>query len=167
MEIITTLLPAEAEALLQWCKIQQLEEEVFTGRVTCRKKKWWGIEAEFYFSQSHCFEREPIESDLFLKDLRDRFKPEADSILLYKYEIGGEIGTHKDKLCFDKWVTLINLVDEIPDLFGNRSATKFKWGIGSYLLNHGDVIRFDSRIEHAIPKLKAARYSLQFRKIAQ
>jgi alkylated DNA repair dioxygenase AlkB len=129
--------------------------------------KWWGFGAEFYFTNSKIWEEQPIESDLFLKEIRDRFLPEANSILLYRYEVGGEIGSHKDKLCFDKWVTLINLVDETPDLFGNRSATKFKWGVGHYYLNHGDVIRFDSRIEHAIPKLKAARYSLQFRKIAQ
>jgi len=129
--------------------------------------KWWGKAAEFPPTSRKTWEDQPIESDIYLTSLRDRFRPEADSILLYRYEVGGEIGLHKDKLCFDKTVTLINLVDEAPDLFGNKSGTKFKWGVGTYHLKHGYVIRFDSRIEHAIPKLKAARYSLQFRKIAQ
>jgi len=165
MKIITILSPEESNQLLDWCKNQQLETEIFTGRETCRKKKWWGYEAEFYFNKSHCFEREPIESDSYLTELRDRFKPEANSILLYRYEIGGEIGEHLDKQCFARWVTLINLVDDAPNLFGDRTSVKFRWNRENYWLQHGEVVIFDSRVTHSVPKLKVARYSLQFRAV--
>lgn len=163
METITILNSTECDRLMKWCDSQELEKEIFTGRETCRRKKWWGYEAEFYFNKSHCFERERIESDSYLKELRDRFKPEANSILLYRYESGGEIGEHLDKQCFERWVTLINLVDSEPDLFGDREATKFRWNRQNYYLQHGEVVVFDSRVTHSIPKLKVARYSLQFR----
>jgi alkylated DNA repair dioxygenase AlkB len=129
-------------------------------------KKWWGCEAEFYFNKSYLFERQPIENDRFLEALRNRFNPNADSILLYRYEIGSFIGNHSDKKCFDKYVTLINLVDNEPDLFGNRPTTKFRWNRQNYELQHGAVIKFDSRVPHSVPPLKVARYSLQFREIA-
>jgi hypothetical protein len=79
---------------MSWCYQQTLEIEIFTGRQTCRTKKWWGKEAEFYFNKAHVFDRDPIESDPELAALRDRFCPIADSVLLYRYEIGGEIGEH-------------------------------------------------------------------------
>lgn len=166
MKTIEVFKKSETDILMNWCSQQQLETEIFTGRETCRTKKWWGFEAEFYFNRSHVETRQPIESDSYLTELRDRFYPKADSILLYRYEIGGTIGEHLDKQCFDKWVTLINLVDAPADLFGNRPTTKFKWNRENYELRHGEVVEFDSRILHSVPKLKSARYSLQFRKIA-
>ena len=97
METITILNSTECDRLMKWCDNQKLETEIFTGRETCRKKKWWGYEAELCFSRSHVYAREPIESDSYLTQLRDRFKPEANSILLYCYEIGSTIGEHLDK----------------------------------------------------------------------
>lgn len=166
MKTIEIFKKSEADTLLDWCRQQQLEKEIFTGRETCRTKKWWGFEAEFYFNRSHVESRQAIESDKYLANLRDRFHPSADSILLYRYEIGGTIGEHLDKQCFDKWVTLINLVDADTDLFDNRPTTKFRWNRENYELRHGEVVEFDSRVLHSVPKLKSARYSLQFRKIA-
>ena len=166
MKTIKVLENSEAEILLAWCQRQQLEVEIFTGRETCRTKKWWGYEAEFYLNRSHVETRESIESDSYLASLRDRFYPEADSILLYRYEIGGTIGEHLDKQCFNRWVILINLVDADSDLFGTRPTTKFRWDRQNYELRHGEVVEFDSRVLHSVPKLKSARYSLQFRKIA-
>jgi alkylated DNA repair dioxygenase AlkB len=99
--------------------------------------------------------------------LRDRYQPNADSILLYRYEIGGEIGEHLDKQCFEPQVTLINLVDDAPNLFGERPTTRFRWGRQNYELQHGEVVNFDSRVLHSVPRLKSARYSLQFRRIAR
>ncbi|MEG4634093.1 hypothetical protein QUB56_31755 [Microcoleus sp. AR_TQ3_B6] len=167
MKTITILEPFYADYLMSWCNRQTLESEVFTGRTTCRTKKWWGKEAEFYFNNSHVFDREPIEADAYLASLRDRFEPGADSILLYRYEIGGEIGEHLDKQCFEPPVTLINLVDDVANLFGQRPTTRFRWGRQNYELEHGQVISFNSRVLHSVPKLKSARYSLQFRRIAQ
>lgn len=152
---------------MSWCYQQTLEIEIFTGRQTCRTKKWWGKEAEFYFNKSHVFDRAPIESDSELAALRDRFCPIADSVLLYRYEIGGEIGEHLDKQCFEQDVTLINLIDDVPNLFGQRPTTRFRWGRQNYELEHGQVISFNSRVLHSVPKLKSARYSLQFRRIAK
>lgn len=167
MKTIEILSPTECDRLMSWCYRQQLEVEIFTGRQTCRKKKWWGLEAEFYFNKSHVFDRPPIESDAYLAALRDRFEPGADSILLYRYEINGEIGEHLDKQCFEPPVTLINLVDDAPNLFGQRPTTRFRWGRQSYELEHGQIISFNSRVLHSVPKLKSARYSLQFRRIAK
>ena len=166
MKTIQVFENSEADTLLTWCRQQPLETEIFTGRETCRTKKWWGFEAEFYFNRSHVETRQAIESDSYLAGLRDRFHPNADSILLYRYEVGGTIGEHLDKQCFDKWVTLINLVDAGGDLFGNRPTTRFRWDKQNYELRHGEVVEFDSRILHSVPKLKSARYSLQFRNIA-
>ena len=163
MNIIETLTTTETLALLTWCKSQPLTPEIFTGRQTCRQKKWWGIEAEFYFSASHCYTREPIESDSYLAELRDRIAPNSNSILLYHYEVGGEIGEHLDKQCFHPEVTMINLVDATPDLFGNYPRTKFRWDKTNFFLENGEVVKFNSRIIHSVPKLKTARYSLQFR----
>lgn len=157
---------AECDRLLNWCKNQILEHEIFTGQLTCRMQKWWGYQAEFYFNRSHVYDREPIESDPYLAILRDRFAPNADSILLYRYKIGGEIGEHLDKQCFEKEVTLINLIDSEPNLFGDREPTRFRWNRQNYYFQHGEVVTFDSRVLHSVPKLKSARYSLQFRKIA-
>jgi alkylated DNA repair dioxygenase AlkB len=164
MQTITILSPQESAELLNWCKAQTLEQEIFTGRPTCRLKKWWGYEAEFYFNKSHVEKRSPIDDDAYLAYLVNRFRPQADSILLYKYDIGGEIGEHLDKQCFNKWVTLINITDS-ADLFGNHEATKFKWNKHNYILKHGEVVYFDSRVPHSIPKVKCVRYSLQFRNI--
>lgn len=166
MKTIEILSTDESEKIISWCNNQQLDLEIFAGKKTCRKQKWWGYEAEFYFNKQKLFERDPIESDNFLAELRDRFEPECDSILLYKYEIGGEIGEHLDKKCFDKWVTLINLIDDSRDLFGEKPATKFRWNRQNYNLRDGEVIKFDSRVIHSVPKVKSVRYSLQFRKIA-
>jgi len=167
MQTIEILSAVECDHLMSWCYQQTLEIEIFTGRQTCRTKKWWGKEAEFYFNKSHVFDRDPIESDPELAALRDRFEPGADSILLYRYEIGGEIGEHLDKQCFEPPVTLINLVDDAANLFGQRPTTRFRWGRENYELRHGEVINFNSRVLHSVPKLKSARYSLQFRRIAQ
>jgi alkylated DNA repair dioxygenase AlkB len=166
METIKILPTEKADQLLIWAKAQQFEREVFTGRETCRLKKWWGYEAEFYFDRSHVYPRQTIESDNFLASYRDQLAPLSDSVLLYYYQVGGTIGEHLDKKCFDKWVTLINLVDAEADLFGNRPATKFRWSRVNYELHHGEVVRFDSRVLHSVPPLKSARYSLQFRNIA-
>lgn len=166
MKTIEILAGSEADQILDWCKNQHLEEEIFSGKTTCRKKKWWGREAEFYFNQSRVYERDPIESDRLLANLRDRFKPEADSALLYYYEIKGSIGEHLDKQCFNQWVTLINLVDSDKDLFGNRPTTRFRWNRRNYELKHGEVIEFNSRILHSVPPLRTSRYSLQLRQIA-
>jgi len=99
--------------------------------------------------------------------LRDRYQPDANSVLLYRYEVGGTIGEHLDKQYFEEMVTLINLVDDLPNLFGQRPTTRFRWGRQNYELEHGQVISFNSRVLHSVPKLKSARYSLQFRRIAQ
>lgn len=165
MQTITILSPEESAQLLTWCKSQTLTQEIFAGRQTCRLKKWWGYEAEFYFNKSHVEQREPINNDSYLESLRRRFSPDADSILLYRYDIGGEIGEHLDKQCFDKWVTLINLTDS-ADIFGNHETSKFRWNRQNYYLQHGEVVSFDSRVLHSVPKVKSIRYSLQFRKIA-
>ena len=167
MKTIEILSVTESDQLMIWCNRQILEAEVFTGRQTCRTKKWWGKEAEFYFNKSHVFDRPPIESDAYLAQLRDRFEPGADSILLYRYEVGGTIGEHLDKQCFEQSVTLINLVDDVADLFGQQPTTRFRWGRSNYELQHGEVVIFNSRVLHSVPKLKSARYSLQFRKIAK
>ena len=167
MKTIEILSVTESNQLMTWCNRQILEAEVFTGRQTCRTKKWWGKEAEFYFNKSHVVDRPPIESDPYLAQLRDRFEPGADSILLYSYEVGGTIGEHLDKQCFEQSVTLINLVDDVADLFGQQPTTRFRWGRLNYELQHGEVVTFNSRVLHSVPKLKSARYSLQFRKIAK
>lgn len=164
MKTIEILSTDESEKVLSWCNNQLMEPEFYMGKKTCRKQKWWGYQAELY--KQRLFESNPIESDQFLKELRDRFEPESDSILLYKYEIGAEIGAHSDKECFDKWVTLINLIDDDHDLFGEKAKTKFKWGQKDYNLRDGEVIRFNSRVIHSVPKVKSVRYSLQFRRIA-
>ena len=164
MQTITILSPSESSELLNWCKSQTLIQEIFTGRPTCRLKKWWGYEAEFYFNKSHIEKREAITNDKYLDSLRQKFKPKADSILLYKYETGGEIGEHLDKKCFDKWVTLINLTDS-ADLFNMHEGSKFRWNRKNYYLQHGEVVTFDSRVLHSVPKVKSTRYSLQFRNI--
>ncbi len=167
MKTIEILSPTECDRLMSWCYQQELNHEIFTGQLTCRKQRWWGFEAEFYFGKSQVYERPPIESDPYLATLRDRFEPGADSILLYRYEINGSIGEHLDKQCFQPQVTLINLVDDAPNLFGERPTTRFRWGRENYELKHGEVISFNSRVLHSVPKLKSARYSLQFRRIAQ
>lgn len=166
MKTVTILNPQEADEMLNWCKSIKFEQETFGRKPTCRLKKWWGFEAEFYFNQTHTYEREPIESDRYLAGLRDRFLPECDSILLYYYKVGATIGEHLDKKCFDKWVRLINVVDGDRDLFGNRPTSKFKWNRKNYELHHGEVVEFDSQVIHSVPPVKAERYSLQFRKIA-
>jgi alkylated DNA repair dioxygenase AlkB len=166
MKTIEILSPIECDQLINWCRQQTLETEIFTNRQTCRTKKWWGKEAEFYFNRSHVFDRNPIECDSYLAALRNRFQPSADSILLYRYEIGGTIGEHLDKLCFEPTVTLINLIDDEPNLFGDRPTTRFRWNRTNYKLQHGEVVEFNSRVLHSVPKLKSARYSLQFRNIA-
>ncbi len=167
MKTIEILSTCECDRLMSWCYQQHLEIEIFTGRQTCRTKKWWGKEAEFYFNKSHVFDREPIECDGYLASLRDRFRPNADSILLYRYKINGEIGEHLDKQCFEEDVTLINLVDDAPNLFGQRPTTRFRWDRQNYELQHGEVVTFNSRVLHSVPRLKSARYSLQFRRIAK
>lgn len=167
MKTIEILSPTECDRLMSWCYQQELEAEIFTGRQTCRTKKWWGKEAEFYFNKSYVFNREPIEADVYLASLRDQFEPGADSVLLYRYEINGEIGEHLDKKCFEPEVTLINLIDAEVNLFGDREPTRFRWNRQNYYLNHGEVISFNSRVLHSVPRLKAARYSLQFRRVVK
>lgn len=165
MESITILTEKETQEILLWCKAQELEQEFFTGKPTCRLKRWWGYEAEFYFTKSHIFKRSPINNDGYLMNLREKFKPEANSILLYKYEVGASIGEHLDKQCFKPNVTLVNIIDEIPDIFGNYTPTRFRWNRENYYLQQGEVVTFNSRVLHSVPKVKTIRYSLQFRNI--
>ena len=167
MQTIEILSASECARLMSWCNRQELNHEIFTGQMTCRKQRWWGFEAEFYFSRSHIYERPPIESDAYLASLRDRFCLIADSVLLYRYEVGGEIGEYLDKKCFEPEVTLINLIDAEANLFGDREPTRFRWNRQNYYLNHGEVISFNSRVLHSVPRLKAARYSLQFRRVVK
>jgi len=165
MKTITILSAEESAQLLTWCKCQKLEQEIFTGRPTCRLKRWWGLEAEFYFTKSHVEKRSPIDEIDYLQSLKEKFNPEANSILLYKYNVGGEIGEHLDKQCFAPSVTLINIIESAPDIFGNYEPTKFRWNRQNYYLQHGEVVEFNSRVLHSIPKVKTIRYSLQFRVI--
>ena len=165
MQTITILDPTEADNLLKWCNRQHLEQEIYSGKPTCRCAKWWGFEAELSFNSSQIHSRQSIESDLYLKSLRDEFYAGANSVLLYRYEIGAEIGEHSDKECFKRMVRLINLVDADADLFGEKPTTRFRFGRQNYHLKHGEVVTFDSRVLHSVPKVKTVRYSLQFREI--
>lgn len=165
MQTIDRLNQCHTKSLLNWCKSQKLVAETFRKVPTCRLKKWWGYEAEFYIDRSYVTPRQPIESDPYLQEIAQQFAPESNSILLYRYEVGGEIGKHLDKKCFEPEVTMINLIDDKPDIYGGFGTTKFIWNGEKFFLENGGVYRFNSRVWHSVPTLKVARYSLQFRRV--
>ena len=179
METIATLDKTQADQLLDWCSRQELGPEHYAGKLTARRQKWWGLEAEILGSSGRWLvhQRDAIQSDEYLASLKAKYRPDANSVLLYRYEIGAGIGEHSDKDCFEPMVVLVNLIDELPDLFGGRPPCRFRYGskpgkagtfesVPRYLdLQHGQIVQFNSRVLHGLPKLKTARYSLQFRRV--
>jgi hypothetical protein len=153
----------DTKIILDWCKTIKLEREIFGGKPTCRLKKWWGYEAEFWIDRSYIYEREAIAGNL--KRMANCLHPGCNSILLYRYEVGGEIGKHLDKKCFSSDVTMINLIDGPTDMYGEMGTTRFKWGDKMFFLSNGGIYKFNSRVFHSVPSLKIRRYSLQFRTV--
>ncbi len=167
-ELLTTLPPTISNQLLAYCQSLKLEEEIFNGVKTPRQLKWFGHKSTFTLRSmvQHVF-HVPIKDkiDGVLGEYRDRFYPEANSILIYHYSKNSGIGEHTDK-GFDPKVVVINLLDSPINLFGDKDdITWFLWGGNEYQLFDGQVVQFDSSISHAVKKLKCDRYSIQFRKI--
>lgn len=106
---------------------------------------------------------EPIEFHSVLAELRNKYYPEANSVLLYKYVPGIGISDHQDKPVFNRKVVLINLIDAQPDWFGEKPCCKFRFDGSTQLLADGDVIKFDALTRHGLPPVKHDRYSIQLR----
>jgi alkylated DNA repair dioxygenase AlkB len=165
---LDTLAPRKAIALLEWEMQQNLHQEHYNEKPTCRFQKWWGIGANLYAGgMNQLYRSNPIESEHTLVKLVEKYYPEANSILLYRYAVGASIAEHSDRPCWDRKVVLINLVDASPNLFGEKPFTRFKFDGQNHLLGDGDVIEFDAGTHHGVPAVKHTRYSLQLRRIAQ
>ena len=165
---IDTIAPRKAIALLEWCIAQDLHQEHYNEKPTCRFEKFWGTGVSLYAGGlNKIYPGSPIAAEAVLMDLCEDYYPQANSILLYRYAVGASIAEHCDRPCWDRKVVLINLVDASPNLFGEKPFTRFKFDGCNHLLGDGDVIEFDSRTLHGIPAVKHTRYSLQLRRIAQ
>lgn len=162
IEVIDRLGSVESDYLLTWCKSQNLRPEVYKKRLSGRDCCWWGREITDYGLFSVGWQEAPIFPPK-LEDLKQRFYPEANSCLLYRYEKGKGINIHFDKGCKPK-VVLINLMDMPRNLFGIKDESiRFKWGMMTNHLKDGDVVAFDSSQEHSVYPVPCERYSLQFR----
>ena len=165
---------ADTKPLIEWCRKQPVGPEYWNGLPTSRLHRWWGKSVTFAASPSAATFGifSPVATvqsgrafDSTLEELRDRYYPEADSALLYFYRPGSAISEHSDKSVFSRRVVMVNLMDFPPDLLGEKPLTRFRFeGRNKFLLD-GDVIQFDSRIRHSIPKVKHHRYSLQLRRV--
>lgn len=162
MELIDKI---NTEQLIAWSRRVNFDLELWNGKPTKRFEKWFGIGVQLinYGKSWNVYQAESIESTLILKDLRDRYYPEANSILIYKYTIGAGISVHQDKAVFSEKVVMINLVDGDLDLFGEKPSIKFKYGGKYFFILDGEVFRFNSRIPHGVPSVAIPRYSISLR----
>lgn len=158
----------ETQDLLAWAREQTLLPETFNHQPTGRFEMWLGRRVELLnFGKSwRIYSAAPIESEPSIRQLRDRFYPQANSALLSYYPPGTGIGEHTDKPVFNKSVVIINLVDAQRDLFGDKPAIKFRLGKETKFLNDGDVVRFNALQLHGLPPVQVPRYSLSFRVVA-
>ena len=168
LQKIETLAPRKAIKLLEWCIAQDLHQEHYNEKPTCRFEKWWGTGVNLYAGGlNQLYSATAIEGDEFLSDIRDRYWRAANSILLYRYAVGASISEHCDRPCWDRKAILINLVDASPNSLGEKPFVRFKFDGQNHLLGDGDVIEFDAGTYHGIPAVKHTRYSLQLRRIAR
>lgn len=154
-----------ADRLLDWCKQQDFEKEIFNDIKTPRRIAWFGMGVRFRRECIPFRAKSTIEEHSLLDDLRHSFYREADSVLLYHYSPGVGIGEHRDK-GFEPRVVLINLLDCPRNLFGKKDArAHFVWGRNNYWFADGEIFVFDSSKTHEAKGCSCNRYSLQFRKI--
>ncbi len=155
----------ETQDLLDWARERTLLPEHFNHQPTGRFEEWLGRRVELLnFGKSwRIYDASPIEKEPLIKELRDRFYPQANSVLLYYYPPAVGIGEHTDKPVFNKNVVIINLVDAQRDLFGDKPVIKFRFGKETKLLQDGDVVRFNALQLHGLPCVRVPRYSISFR----
>jgi len=149
--------------LWKWIQGQKMTIELFNSRPTSREEKWWGKSVVLSPKSSLIFPAPTIEGEPILQDLRDRYYPESNSILLYKYHPGVGISTHSNKPIFARRVVLINLLERNADLFGNETKCEFRYGRLKMSIGDGDVVEFDAQVPHSIPPVKTLRYSISLR----
>ncbi len=151
--------------ILEWASRQRCTTELWNGKPTKRLEKWFGkgVHLLNYGKAWETYDTSPIAQEPLLEMLCQTYYPEANSVLLYKYNVGSGISAHEDKAVFAPKVILINLIDVQPDLFGNKPKTKFKYLDRIYLLGDGDVIEFNARVCHSVPLVTVPRYSISLR----
>lgn len=169
MQFIETLSPTECDCWLEWLQNLNWQSEIYrkNGRAIATKRRiaWFGLEAETNYQENPEFfyAANRIEKEETLVDLRHRFYREADSILVYEYPIGVGIGKHTDG-GFKREVVLLNLIDGERLLDGTRDGyALFHYGKKRHRLTNGQIIRFDSSIEHYLNPVRWPRYSIQLR----
>lgn len=168
-QIITRLSVDECDRLHDFLRSLDWEPEFYrrNGKAiaTKRRIRWFGLECEGNYQEnpSFMFSDRTIEKTVSANSLRDRFYPTADSILCYEYPRSAGIARHSDG-GFDREVVLVNLVDGDRLLDGRRDGYAiFHHGTKKYHLRDGEVIRFDSSIEHSVTPVRWLRYSIQLR----
>jgi hypothetical protein len=120
--------------ILQWVRAQTLTPEMWKDKPIKRLDKWYCIQAPLldYGRAWRTYEAPgKIEFHLFLGELRDKYYPEANNVLLYKYVPGVGISDHQDKPVFNRKVILINLIDALirhglPPVKHDRYSIQFR-----------------------------------------
>jgi alkylated DNA repair dioxygenase AlkB len=166
LEFLSSLSRSESDWLTGYFEGLGFAKEIFKSQTTCRDLLWFGRGISDYDTP---FPKPIVAREIhpFLATLGDRFYPEADSILVYRYRRGGSISEHRDKGC-ERTAVMINLFDCPRDLLGEkRFFQDFRWGGNTYSLADGDVIAFDSWVRHEAKPAPVPRYSITFRKLVE
>lgn len=179
----------QANAMLDWILRQRdkgiLRPEKIGGTPTQRYAGWWGVGVDktpgllewSRWSACRGWTMSPG-----LRGLAEKYAPkdaDCNSILIYLYSPGVGIAAHSDKPIYAGTVSMIHLCrDDRPrqaDLLGTtqidtgRDSTVFQYGtdLDDVTLAHGEVVQFDARQPHGVPKLPVGviRATIQFRHV--
>jgi hypothetical protein len=150
--------------LMVWLNKQPFSDEIFNNQIIkTRQSAWYGLGMRNYNDpEPETWYAQPINRNPLLIELIQKYAPNTNSILIYKYQKGASIKEHYDK-GFEPTVTLINLVVATPDLLNNYPECQFKWRGMGYSLKHGSVFQFNSHELHELKPVPCIRYSIQLR----
>ena len=158
---LETLSPEGQQFWLEWCKAQTFDElgECWFGlKLQQAQVGWLAVAVD-----------RSIESSREVRCLRDRYRSDANSILVRHLQPGQVMPPRRDPLAFDGAVTLLALVanPEQPSLLGDRPGLDLNWGRNPYVLTHGSVCRFDASVAYGFPCVQSEAWTVEIRRAFQ
>ncbi|GAX45773.1 hypothetical protein NIES4075_67940 [Tolypothrix sp. NIES-4075] len=139
-----------------------LENERWNNRETLSGRKccWLGVGVELG-SNNVIFKGLEIKNNVWKRMCDIWGGDDWNSILIYKYNVGVELKIHVDRDIFDSKVVVINVSED--NLLGGN--IEFLYGGKVEILSNGEIIEFNSKIQHGVKKVESERWSISIRKV--
>lgn len=162
MEHLTTLDIETADKLLNWAQEQTLTKAVQSSYAPKRLEKWFNNGSNLGSIDGNrgtvfpCTPLEPHIGNIVVP----KYLKSYNSVLL----CGGNtsINWHRDHGHFEAIAIMVNLGQATfwEQLDPSDAGTQME-----YMLNHGDIVKIDTKVLHKAVQVNADRYSLTFRTI--